>query len=280
MLLKLLSHFLSSLLVLSLCGLIVASVMSQTVMSSHYLEGQLDKANAYNRLSAALSDEVTKQAGVAGNPQISAAAKSVLNSAALKQKISTALDQLALYYQGKGPAPTINLNDFTSQLQTAGVALPANNDLSQPIKLAPDAGTNKSVAYPAKSFAQTRTATIITSILLALALLAVSWQRHRYGALPNALITVGVFFGLGALALDLVPGLFDHAVKFDTASNAFASLGHDLAVNIVRDLARRFGIIAAVLLVVGIAGRIVATRLQSNSKALTPLKASPKGAIS
>ena len=267
MLLKWLSKFLSGLLVLSLGGLIISAVTSQTIMSSSYLESQMDKVDAYSRLSSALSSEVSKQAGLAGNSQAVALVSSVLTPAALKQKINAALDQLTLYYQGKAAAPSIDLNGFAPQLQATGIQLPADSALSRPIKLTRGGGTNNVAAYPARSFADTRTAAIIASVLLTLALLTVSWQRRRYGALPGVFITVGALTGLGALALSLVPGLFDHYVKFNTASNAFASLGRDLAEDIIRDLGRRYGIIAGVCLAAGTALRIVAASLQPKNPA-------------
>lgn len=262
MLLKWFSHMISGLLVASLCGLVVSTIVSQTLMSSRYLEAQLTKANGYNRLSNALAGDVSRQAGVSDNPLVAAAIHNVITSAVLKQKINAALDQLALYYQGKGVAPTVDLTDLAAQAQAAGVPLPADSDLSKPIKLVPDSGTNKTVAYPAKSFTDTRTVTIVTSILLALTLAIISWQRHRYEALPNALISVGVLIGLLALVLHLSSGLADHYITFSASANAFASLGRDLAENVVRDLARRFGTIAGVCLAAGIALRIAAAKFR------------------
>jgi len=274
MLLKWLSHLLAGLLVASLCGLIVSTVMSQTLMSSHYLESQLTKTNGYNRLSGALVNQVSQQAGLPGNPEINAAVQNILTPAVLKQKINTALDQLSLYYQGKGTAPTIDLTDLATQTQAAGVPLPADSPLSKPIKLVPDSGTKNTVTYPGKSLASTRTTTIITSILLILALAAISWQRQRYGVLPNVLISVGVLIGLLALVLHMGPNLANHYIKFSTTLNAFAALGRDLAENIVRDLARRFGIIAGACLIAGIALRIVAAKSLPRTNPLSQVKSS------
>jgi hypothetical protein len=278
MLLKWLSHVLSGLLVLSLCGLIVSTVASQTIMSSRYLESQLSRANGYSRISGGLTDEVSQQTGLGSNPQVKADIQSIITPAVLKQKINTALNQLSLYYQGQGAAPTIDLTGLATQVQAVGVSLPAESALSQPIKLVPDSGTGSTVAYPGRSFAGTRTTTIITSVLLALALLAVSWRRQRYGALPNVLISVGVLIGLLALVLHMGPNLADHYIRFSGAPNAFVSLGRDLAENIVRDLARRFGIVAVICLVVGVIARIwiayEARRHKSipqNGKALKPV---------
>ncbi len=279
MLLKWLSHLLSSLLVASLCALIISTVLSQTLMSSHYLEGQLTKADAYNRLSVALSAQVVQQSDAAANPLVATAVSKILTPDVLKQKINTAIDQLSLYYQGKGPAPSVDLSEFAPQVQAAGVPLPADNQLFQPIKLVPDSGTNKTVAYPGKSFAGAHAAALLSTIMLTLLLAAVSWQRRRYGALPGVAITVGVFVGALALILRSSVGALDHYIKFSTSSNAFAPLAHDLAKNITMDIGNRFGIIALICLVVGIIAGVIAGRLRPRIPA-SPGRQTPRGAIS
>ena len=114
----------------------------------------------------------------------------------------------------------------------------------------------------------------MTSLLLVVALLAVSWRRHKWAALPDVLITVGVLLGLFAVAFSAASGMAGHYVKFDTASNAFVPIGRDLAAGIAHDLAKRLGIFAAILTVVGIATRIWVARLHSNEK--VPLKTALK----
>jgi hypothetical protein len=272
MLLSWLSKLLASLLTASLCGIIITLTLSQTLMSSHYLEGQLNKTNSYNRLSTALSTEVAKQAGLASNPQVNTLIQGILTPAVLKQKINSALDQLQAYYRGNGATPVIDLSDLASQAQAAGVPLGQNNPLSQPITLGSNSAKASATAKGvSKTFDHVRLTTIITSLVLVVALLAVSWERHRYGALPDVLICVGVLIGLVALIFDLGPSLADHYIKLSSTSNAFAALGHDLAESIARDLARRFGIIAAACLVAGIVTRILAGRLQGKA-ATTPVK--------
>jgi multisubunit Na+/H+ antiporter MnhB subunit len=276
MLLKWLSRMISGLLVASLCGLVVSTVVSQTLINSRYLEAELTKANGYNRLSDALTSEISRQAGAADNPLVTAAIHNVVTPAVLKQKINTALDQLARYYQGKGPAPTVSLADLVTQTQAAGVPLPADSDLRKPIKLVPDSGTDSTVTYPAKSFVDTHATAIIASVLLALVLAVISWQRRRYEALPDVLISVGVLVGALALALYLASNAADHYVKFSAASNVFASLGRDMAEDIVRDLARRFAIIAGACLVVGIVLRVAVAKTRSKPMRAVPVKVSPK----
>lgn len=261
MLTKWLTHVLSGLLVASLCGLIVSSVLGQTLMNGRYLEGQLTKVNAYNRLSVGLSGEMSKQAGLSGNPEITAKIQSVITPEVLRQRINPVLDQLTLYYEGKGPALSIDLSGLTQQVQAIGVPLPADNSLASPVKVVPNSGTNKTVAHPGKSFSTAHTISLISSIVLAFAVLGLSLLQRRYIVLPGVVISVGVIIGLGALMLELAPSLFDHFVKFSSTSNTFASLGHDLAAAIVRDLAKRFGIIAGVFLVVGVGARVALTRL-------------------
>jgi hypothetical protein len=260
MLFSWLSKLLPSLLVSVLSGAIITVVINQTVLSSHYVEGKLASTNSYVRLSDALNTEIAKKASA--DPEsagITAKLQGIITPTVLQTKINGALDQLQAYYRGNGTLPTIDLTDLAPQVQAAGIPLPADSPLSKPIQL----GGNEKVRGASKTFDHVRLTTIVTSLVLIVALLAVSWERHRYAALPDVAITVGGLIGLLALIFGLMPGLVAHYVKFDSSSNAFASIGNDLAVSIAHDLATRLGIIAGVCLAVGIATRIWAGRLRS-----------------
>jgi hypothetical protein len=255
--------------------------MGQTLLSAHYIEGRFESINGYTRLSSALSDEVSKQADIASNPQITAQVQAILKPAVLQQKINGALDQLQLYYQGKGPVPVINLSDLASQAQAAGVPLGQDSSLLKPIPLA-SANNSTQAQKVGQTFDHVRLTTILTSLILIVALLVVSWERHRYAAVPDVLMNVGILMGLVALIFYLAPSLASHYIKFSTTSNAFESLGKDLVIAIIRDLARRFAIIAGSAFIVGLVARILVGRLQTQRTVTkVPLgKAAPKGAIS
>ena len=279
MLNSLLSKLIAGVLVSVLCGAIITTVMGQTLLSAHYIEGRFGAINGYSRLSTALSAEVTKQAGVEDNPQMTAQVQAILKPATLQQKINSALDQLQAYYQGKGPVPVINLSDLASQAQAAGVPLGQGNSLTQPITLgAVNPAQAKNVG---KTFDHVRLTTILLGLFLIAALLFVSWERHRYAALPDVLMSVGILMGLIALIFYLGPSLADHYIKFSTTSNAFLSLGRDLANSIAHDLSRRFAFIGAGCFLVGLIGRIWATYARKKGKTLNaPLRKTPMGAIS
>jgi len=280
MLNSLLSKLVASLLVASVCGAIITAVLSQTILNSHYLEGQIARVNGYSRLSDALSNEVSDQTDPADTSQVAATVRGILTPSVLQQKINGALNQLQLYYEGKGSVPVINLNDLATQAQAAGVPMGQNSDLFTPITLGSSNSTAR-VQKVARTFNGVRTATIAASLLLALALLVLSWRRHRYTALPSVLISMGIFMGLTALTFYLSADLVKHFIGFTTASNAFASLGSDLVENVAHDLARRFSIIAAVCLVVGVGTRMWAVRLQTRVASPKPgVNKLPGGVIS
>jgi hypothetical protein len=263
MLNALLSKLVASLLVACLCGAIITVVLSQTILSSHYLEGRIVKVNGYSRLSDALSNEAA-QTNFAGNPQAVATLRVILTPSVLQQKINGALNQLQLYYEGKVPVPVINLSDLAAQAQAAGVSMEQDSELFKPIVLGNFSNTAR-VRRAAKTFDGVRTATIVASLMLVLVLLVLCWRRHRYTALPSVLISIGIFMGLTAFIFYLGAGLANRFIGFAGASNAFASLGSDLAESVAHDLARRFAIIAVVCLLVGIGTRMWITRLQTKA---------------
>jgi len=267
MLSSLLSKFLASLLVSVLCGVVITTVIAQTLLSARYIEGRLTSVNGYDRLSVALTQEVSQETGATNSPEVKAKLQTILTPAALKQKINGALDQLQQYYEGKAPAPTINLNDLASQAQAQGIPVEQSPTLTQPIALAKGSAQTPQTknVNVAKTFDHVRVTTILTAVLLIAALLAISWERHRYSALPDVLMCVGVLVGMVALIFYLGTSLADRYIKFSATSNAFASLGHDLAENISRDLGRRFAIIAVACFVIGLVTRVAVARLQKKA---------------
>jgi hypothetical protein len=262
-----LSKLLAGILVATLFSAVFAIVLNQTVLSSHYLEGQLAANNSYNKLSDAITAEFVKNANPS-TPQMAATVRSIVTPAVLQVKISSALDQLEAYYKGNGAAPTIDVSDLIAQAQAAGVPVPKDNSLNKPIVLA----GNTQAKGISKKFENVKLGTILASLVLIVALLALSWERHKFAVLPDIAIALGILLGIFALAFRLAPGVADKHIKFDFSSNAFASTGHDLATSIAHDLGKRFGIIAIALLVVGIVSRVLVARMKPKA----PLPARPR----
>jgi len=275
MLFSWLSKILASMLVAVLASAVVTTTLNQTVLSSHYVEGKLASTNSYQRLSTALTDQISKDAANTGNAAVATQIQSIITPTVLQQKINSALDQLQAYYRGNGPLPVIDLTDLAVQAQAAGIPIPADSGINKPIVLS----SNEQARGLSKSFDQVRMGALITSLVLVAALLAVSWERHRWAALPDVLIVVGVLVGLLALAFSAVSGMAGHYVKFDTSSNAFAMIGRDLAAVIASDLARRLGIIAGLFLAVGIGTRIWVAKMAPKTLPKSAPKASLKSTV-
>ena len=259
MLFSALSKLLASLLVVVLTGAVFTMVLNQTVLNNLYIEDKLAETDSYNRLYAALNDEIAKKAGKdnAEVATITAKLQGIITPDVLKTKINGALDQMHDYYRGEGPAPTIDLTDLVAQAQSAGIPIPEDSGITKPIKLE----TSDQAKGFSKTFDGVRTGTLVTALVLVAALLLVSWERHKWAALPDVLIVVGVLLGLLAAIFGFASGMADDYIKFDTSGNAFAELGKDLVQTIAGDLAKRMGIIAAVFGVVGIGTRIWVARM-------------------
>ena len=268
-LLSWLSKLLAGILVATLFSAVFAIVLNQTLLSSHYLEGQLAASNSYNKLSDDITAEFVKNANPS-TPQMTATVKSIVTPAVLQLKISSALDQLEAYYKGNGAAPTIDVSDLMAQAQAAGVPVPNDSDLNKPVVLA----GNTQAKGISKKFENVKLSTILASLVLIVALLAISWERHKFAVLPDIAIALGILLGIFALAFRLAPAVADKHIKFNFSSNAFASTGHDLATSISHDLGKRFGIIAISLLLVGIISRVLVARM--NPKAPVPMQPRPK----
>jgi len=256
-LLSLISKLLSLLLVGAIIVTALALLLSQTLLSSRYIEGELSATNSYSRLSDALVNEFVTQSQKDGqqvDPTLKDKLKTVLTPVVLQQKLDLALENLQLYYQGKGNAPVINVSDLVTKARAVGIQIGDNSGLDKPITIA---GGNNKIKGAGKQFDHAKLLGVAVSAVLAVLLALVSWRRRKWVAIPDVLIWIGISLGIVAAVFTFGPGVAEHYLKFNAASNAFASLGHDLAVAIVHDLGRRLGIVAASYLVAGIAIRII-----------------------
>lgn len=262
------SKLLASILVAVLVGATITVVVGQTVLNSHYLENRLASTNSYNRLSGGLAQQISQQAGFAGNPQVTAQLSTIVSPTVLRQKINTALDQLHAYYYDNGPQPTIDLTSLAAQAQAAGIPVPPGSGLTKPIVLSSGQQTQNA----GEKLDGVRSGTIVAALLLTAALLALSWRWRKWAILPNVLITVGVLVGLLALAFGMASGLVDRYITFgSTGMSVFAAVGRDLATNISSDIAHRLGIAAAIFAVVGIGTRVLVAVLRSKTPPVQPM---------
>lgn len=252
MLLSWLSKFISTLLALLLFGIIVLGICTQTVFSSHYLEGKLTDVHGYSRLSVALSNELAQQNSGLGDPMLSSQVQSILTPTVLKQKINGALEQFEAYNRHGGPKPVIDLTDLAAKAQAAGLDVSADSNLNRPINLS---GTEK-LHEVSQGLKLAGYGTLVAVVILALALILICWHRRRFAALPDVLIWVGILTGLLALFFGLVPGVAAHFIKLGSNADSFSAIAQDLATNVSHDLGKRFGIVAAILLVIGITVRL------------------------
>jgi multisubunit Na+/H+ antiporter MnhB subunit len=262
-----LSKLLATLLVTMLTGTILTTVVNQTVLSSHYVEGKLTETNSYQRLSVALSDQVGQKvtAGAGSENQlVTTKLQTIITPDVLKVKINTALEQMQAYLQGSGPRPTIDLTDLGTQAQAAGIPVPADSGLAKPISFPNTyrADGQKHNVY------NTQQGMIIASAILAVALVAVCWRRQKWVALPDVLIWLGALVGFVALVLAVTSNGLAHHLNLGNDAGAFTPIGRDVAATIMNDLAKRLGLIAVMSGVAGIAGRIAVDRLKPG--AMTP----------
>ncbi len=255
---------------------VLTTVFDHTVFSSYYLEQKAIQINAYPKLSAGLSSELLQHGNIT-SPQDEAVLQKIISPTVLQQKITSALNQLEAYYKGNGQIPTIDLTSLVAQARAAGVQIPPNSTLDQPITF----GGNQKAQGVGAQFEKTKRDSIIAAVVLLMILIALSWRRHRYAVLPDISIVCGILLGFVAIAFAIAPHIINHYVKFNFSSSAFSSIAHDITFAIIHNLSWIIGIIAVALLVGGVVGRVVVAKLnpkQSKSTAIKPLTKKPAAA--
>jgi hypothetical protein len=254
MLLTFLSRLMSSLLTTLLFVTVVGMTANQTILNTKYIESKLASQNAYNRLSDALSKDISDNSAASGVPQseVSSQLKTVLTPDLLKQKIDSTLTQLQTYYRGKGPLPTIDFSSQVQQVQSAGVPLDAGK-YNQPVKLTA-ASKAKRISDAAKYVGIGLLA--LMAVLFA-SIFAIAIKRRDYRPLGNIVFSLGLMLTITGGSMLFVPAIFNKLYKFNPVTNPFGSLAHDLAIAIIHDYALRLLIIGVVALLVGILAKFL-----------------------
>lgn len=258
------SKVFSGLLLLALVGLTVNVVLNRTVLSSNYLDAQLKKADAYHKLSVAITDELVQNT-VSANPDLGAKVQSIITPEVLEQRIPGALEQLENYLKNGGTAPQLDVSDLVAQARAAGVDIPADSSLDKPIALG-QAGSYK-IQPPSETVKLVNTLTIVAAVVLGATLVLVSWLRRDFRPLAAVATLYGTIFVILALLLWFVPDLLASRIHF-AAANVFANVGQEVATAIAKDVAKQFGTIGAISLAIGIPAWIILAKLQKSRKVL------------
>ncbi len=242
------SKVLSGLLLLALVSLTVNTVLSQTVLNSKYLDVQLKKADAYHKLSVAITDELVHNT-TSMDPELSAKVQSIVTPEVLEQRIPGALQQLEDYAKNGGTPPQIDISDLVAQARAAGVDIPADSGLDKPITLG-QVGSYQ-VQPPSKTAKLVNTLMVVAAVVLTVALVLVCWLRRDFRALAIVATMYGSLLVLLAALLWFAPDVFASRIHL-AAANAFVAVTQDIATAIAKDIARRFATIGAISLALGI----------------------------
>ncbi len=255
------SKVLSSLLVLVLAVVTVNLVLSQTVLNSKYLDVQLKKADAYHKLSVAITDELVHNT-TSMDPELSAKVQSIVTPEVLEQRIPGALQQLEDYAKNGGTPPQIDISDLVAQARAAGVDIPADSGLDKPITLG-QVGSYQ-VQPPSKTAKLVNTLMIVVAVVLTAALVFVCWLRRDFRALAVVATVYGAILLAVAALLWFAPDLLASRIHLATA-NAFVAVTQDVATAIAKDIAKRFATIGAISLALGIPTWILLALIRKRS---------------
>lgn len=239
-------------------------VLSRTILSSSYLDTELKQTDSYTALSAAISDEITKQSNEAQqtNPQEVAIIRSIITPEVVESRLSGVLAQTEEYLKHDGPVPQLDLTDLVAQARAAGLDIPADSDIAKPITLG-SAETEQHVAQTAQTIKTGETILLVLTGVFAVLFLVLCWLQRDFRVVATLGIVYGAFLIVISLLLWLTSSLALHNIQEN--GNEIAVIMQKLATSITQDHASRFGLIGGLVLVVGVATRILLGKLHKSS---------------
>lgn len=254
MLLTILSRIMASVLTTLLFITIVGITADQTVLNTGYIETTLEKEKAYDRLSAAISQEISSNSADPSVPkeELASQLEAVITPDVLKEKIDTTLKQLQEYFRGDGPVPTLDISDLVQQAQANGLQIDADK-FNEPVQLT--AVTEVKKLSDAAQIISIATL-VVVAVLLA-GVIGIAIKRRDWRPLANIVFSLGLMLTITGACLMLVPQIFSRLYTFDAATNPFGSLAQDLAAIAVHDFGIRLLIPGLVALVIGIIAKVL-----------------------
>ncbi len=271
MLLTFLSRIMASLLTTLLFVSIVGATANQTVLDTGYIETTLEDQKGYDRLSEAISKEISQNSNDPSIPQTEVASqlKTVITPEVLKAKIDTTLKQLQAYFREDGPVPTLDISDLVQEAQANGLSIDAEK-FNEPVQL-----TAVTKVKKLSDVAQIISiGTLIVVALLLVGVLAIAIKRRDYRPLANVVFSLGLMLTVTGACLMLVPRVFSKMYTFNEATNPFGSLAHDLAVIAIHDFGIRLLIPGVIALLIGIIAKLM-LRKRKQKRPLDYAKADP-----
>jgi hypothetical protein len=273
------SRFIAAILVSLITVAVLAQVFDATLLSSKYLTQTASRSGIYSSLSVSLTNQLIKQlnshSSVSGpvTPQQTAVIQSVITPGLIKTKVDSALTGIQAYYKNNGPTPTISLSDVTAQLQAEGLPVATNsNVLTKPINI----NGNQKIREQVKNFEEVKLLATLAAVVLLSLLLFLSWEEHRWKILPDIVIINGAIFGILSLIFIFGIRVVDKYGKLNANSNDLVNTANNYAKALTHGVGEIMGIISVILLVVGIAGRILLRNTgKSNDQKNTQLSKNP-----
>lgn len=265
MILSWLNRLSASTLTILLFVAVVLFALSQTVLDAQYIKTELQHQNAYNRLSVAISNDIAKNADATTTTtqtQLMQQLQTVVTPQILQARLTKTIDEIQAYYEGRGPVPTLDVSDLVNQAQQAGLPVPDDPKLQQPIKLT--AATNiKRLVNPALAVGAAMLAFIL---FLIIGLLVAAHKRHNYKTLTAVLTSLGIMLSVTGGALLVVPHIFNKLYTFNPTTNPFGALAHDVALGILHDFALRLAVPGLAILAIGILLRVLIAKADKRAK--------------
>jgi hypothetical protein len=224
-----------------------AYLLSATLLSAHYWQAKADSTSLYASLSQSLPKTLIPGSG----PETQAAQQGIavlLSDSYLKGKVSPFVEQLQKYYQGKGPAPQLDLTDLAQEAQRQGVQVPENSPIIHP--LTPDTPKGIKAAYSWINLIKSVGVVIVLVLAGMLTLLHSGW--HRFTALGKVLVVSALGQGLLFLVLKFSPGLLGSLVKPNANTVPLAETVVSFSQSLLIDVSNHFGVAAIGLAVIGV----------------------------
>ena len=253
-------YIVATLVVLLGIGVTLNLVLSQTLLSSNYVETQLDDTDAYTGLSSAISDEFTKNMKDAeqANPQEAEIIRTIITPDVVQEKLTELLSQAEGYIKHDGPAPVLDLSDVVTKAREAGLDVPADSEIAEPITFGTAESRQQFVqdVHTVRTFS---TVLIVVTSVLVLLLVVLCVLRRDFRVIGTIAIIYGSLFVVIALVFWSAATIGIDRVQ--SGGDLFADIARKLAGAILKDEAQRFGIIGGIALVGGIIARIIFAKM-------------------
>jgi hypothetical protein len=270
---KWLSKFISGLLIGVLFSLTASFILDSTIFNSSFVKDHAGKSNLYEGLAEELPRLIVPAAPAnPGTQRTQQLLSELITPDYVRNKLEPIFDAMETHLREGAPPPVLDLTDLGRQATAAGLPLPQDGPLSQPIPLGQASGAEQQPHPLLQAIKTVQAIGLVAALVLSAALLLSAGHSRKVTALVKPALAVALLLILVAGLLKVAPGILGSALTRNPDLGSLQEPLRRLFESMSLSVSERFFIAGLAYLLTAIVLGLAGWHLSRKSKTITEAK--------